>query len=174
MDGLGTYTVATIYAALIVSCLFVPTIAIQKLGLKGEVSFFRTFPCDHISYSKNKKTLTSGRWHSPSQVTSFTQQRTSTLSFIRSFQRQFILASAPLRSGARNASILLFQQRNSQKSLERRPSHGSTECLAHFSLFFRKGCEIIKSKLYVGNLEYQILQNFLSCLNTDTPSLLAI
>ena len=39
VDGLGTYTVATIYAALIVSCLFVPTIAIQKLGLKWSLAF---------------------------------------------------------------------------------------------------------------------------------------
>ena len=34
MDGLGTYTIATIYASLIVSCLFMPTVLIQKLGLK--------------------------------------------------------------------------------------------------------------------------------------------
>jgi len=34
VDGLGTYTIATIYASLIVSCLFMPTVLIQKLGLK--------------------------------------------------------------------------------------------------------------------------------------------
>ena len=39
MDGLGTYTVATIYAALIVSCLFMPTFLIQRLGLKWTLAF---------------------------------------------------------------------------------------------------------------------------------------
>lgn len=33
-QGLGTYTLATIYAALVVSCMFVPTFMISRLGLK--------------------------------------------------------------------------------------------------------------------------------------------
>ena len=39
MDGLGTYTIATIYASLIVSCLFMPTFLIQRIGLKWTLAF---------------------------------------------------------------------------------------------------------------------------------------
>ena len=34
MDGLGTASLATIYAALVVSCMFVPTIMIKRLTVK--------------------------------------------------------------------------------------------------------------------------------------------
>ena len=37
-DGLGTATLATIYGALVISCLFLPTVMIQKLGLKWTLS----------------------------------------------------------------------------------------------------------------------------------------
>jgi len=38
-DGLGTATLASIYAGLVVSCMFLPTLTIQKIGLKWTLSF---------------------------------------------------------------------------------------------------------------------------------------
>jgi hypothetical protein len=39
VDGLGTASLSAIYVALIVSCLFLPTILISKLGVKWTIFF---------------------------------------------------------------------------------------------------------------------------------------
>ena len=39
MDGLGTATLASIYAGLVVSCMFLPTVTIQRFGLKWTLAF---------------------------------------------------------------------------------------------------------------------------------------
>jgi hypothetical protein len=37
VDGLGTISLSIIYASLIVSCLFLPTVLIQKIGIKWTI-----------------------------------------------------------------------------------------------------------------------------------------
>ena len=39
VDGLGTASLSTIYAALILSCLFLPTILMSKFGIKWTIFF---------------------------------------------------------------------------------------------------------------------------------------